>query len=54
MEYLYNRSFNELENVFRTEFKNSKVFETMILEFFENVIEYKFLHQAGLIKEQWL
>ena len=43
MEYLYNRSFTELETIFRSEFKKSKVFEKMILELYENVIEYKFL-----------
>ena len=52
MEYLYNKSFSELERVFRTEFKQSKVFENMILELFENVIEYKFLHQADLIRNE--
>ena len=49
MEYLYKRSFTELEQVFRTDFKQSKIYESMILELYENVIEYKFLHQAGLL-----
>ena len=50
IEYLYLRSFNELEGVFRTEFKESKAFEEMVLELNSNLIEYKFLHKAGIIK----
>jgi hypothetical protein len=50
MEYLYLRSFNELEAVFRTEFKKSKAFEEMVIELNSNMIEYKFLHKAGIIK----
>ena len=51
MEYLYKRSFTELEHVFGTDFKKSKVYEAMVLELYENVIEYKFLHQAGLLNQ---
>ena len=51
MAYLYDRSFNELEKLFRSRFKQSKVFETMIVELYENNIEYKFLTQAGLLKD---
>ena len=50
MKYLYDRSFNELESVFRTEFKDSKAFKDMVLELNQNMIEYKFLHKAGIIK----
>lgn len=50
MEYLYHRSFNELEAVFRREFQQSKAFEEMVLELNQNMIEYKFLHKAGIIK----
>ena len=50
MEYLYQRSINELEVVFRTEFKNSEAFKEMVLELNTNMIEYKFLHKAGIIK----
>ena len=50
MEYLYQRSINELEVVFRTEFKNSDAFKEMVLELNTNMIEYKFLHKAGIIK----
>ncbi len=32
MEYLYLRSFNELETVFREDFRNSIAFEEMVLE----------------------
>ena len=53
MQYLYKRSFTELEHVFRVDFKKSKVYEAMVLELYENVIEYKFLHQAGLL-HQWI
>ena len=50
MEYLYLRSFNELETVFRQDFRNSKAFEEMVLELNQNMIEYKFLHKAGILK----
>ena len=43
MGYLYDRSFNELEKLFRSKFKKSKVFQDMILELYESNIEYKFL-----------
>ena len=43
MEYLYVRSFNELQQIFRQEFKFSKHFENMVIELNENLIEYKFL-----------
>ena len=32
MEYLYERSFNELETVFRSEFKNSQAYRDMVLD----------------------
>ena len=32
MEYLYMRSFNELEAVFRTEFRSSQAFKDMVIE----------------------
>ena len=50
MEYLYLRSFNELETLFRTEFKQSKAFGEMLVELNSNQIEYKFLFKAGIIK----
>ena len=50
MEYLYLRSFNELETVFRLEFRQSRAFEDMVLELNQNMIEYKFLHKAGILK----
>ena len=51
MEYLYLRSFNELETVFRSqEFRESQVFKDLILELNSNMIEYKFLHKAGILK----
>jgi len=50
MDYLYHRSFNELEVVFRRGFKDSKPFQDMVLELNSNMIEYKFLHKAGIIK----
>ena len=49
LDHLYKKSFTELEQVFRTDFKKSVVYEQMILELYENVIEYKFLHHAGLL-----
>ena len=50
MDYLYHRSFNELETVFRMEFRHSEAFKRMVLELNQNMIEYKFLHKAGIIR----
>lgn len=50
MEYLYLRSYNELETVFRTEFRGSQAFKDMVVELNSNIIEYKFLHKAGIIR----
>ena len=51
MEYLYLRSFNELESVFRNnEFRESLAYKDMVLELNSNMIEYKFLHKAGILK----
>ena len=50
MEYLYMRSFNELEAVFRSEFPESQAFKDMVIELNQNMIEFKFLHKAGIIK----
>lgn len=51
MEYLYVRSFNELQQIFRQEFKQSEHFENMVIELNENLIEYKFLQIAGILKD---
>ena len=50
MEYLYQRSYNELETLFRMEFKSSRAFQEMVIELNSNMIEFKFLHRAGIIK----
>ena len=49
MEYLYKRSFEELESVFRIDFKKSPNFNQMVIDLHENLIEYKFLHVANII-----
>ena len=53
MEYLYQRSINELETVFRNEFNQSDAFKEMVVELNSNMIEYKFLHKAGIIQASW-
>ena len=51
MEYLYLRSFNELEAVFLgKDFKQSRAYREMLIELNSNMIEYKFLHKAGILK----
>ena len=51
MEYLYLRSFNELESVFRSkQFRESKAYKDMLIELNSNMVEYKFLHKAGILK----
>ena len=48
MEYLYMRSYNELESLFRNRFQQSEHFKEMVYELHQNVIEYKFLLHAGI------
>jgi len=49
VDYLYWRSFRELESVFKNDFQKSKSFKNMVLLLNQNMIEYKFLRQAGVL-----
>lgn len=46
--YIYQKSYSELENVFQKEFKQSKTFKDMVLLMNQNMVEFKFMRQAGL------
>jgi hypothetical protein len=49
MEYLYWKSYHELERVFKNQFQHSDAFKQMVLDLNQNMIEYKFMRQAGII-----
>lgn len=50
LEYLYWRSYEELELAFNNQFKASGVFKDMVLLLNQNMIEFMFLKQAGVIR----
>lgn len=49
MDYFYWKSFRELEDVFKHEFQKSTSFKNMVLLLNQNMIEYKFMRQAGVL-----
>ena len=50
VDFLYMRSYRELNDVFQKDFQQSESFKKMVLLMNENMIEYRFLTQAGLLK----
>jgi hypothetical protein len=48
MNHIYEKSFDELERLFRKEFQKSTSFKEMVLLMNQNMVEYKFMRQAGL------
>ena len=48
MGFIYQKSYSELETVFKTEFKQSKTYKDMVLLMNQNMVEFKFMRQAGL------
>ena len=52
MHYLYWKSYSELELVFKNKFLKSDTFKKMIISLNENMIEYRFMRQAGLLKDE--
>ena len=51
LEYLYRRSYEELKEVFETTFQVSDTFKEMVIEMNSNMIQYRFMRQAGFIKD---
>ena len=51
VDYLYVRSYKQLNEIFHSEFQQSDAFKKMVLLMNENMIEYRFLTQAGLLKQ---
>ena len=51
VDFLYMRSYRELNDVFQKDFQQSEAFKKMVLLMNENMIEYRFLTQAGLLKQ---
>ena len=50
MEYIYWKSYEELRKVFENEFLKSKTFKDFVLLMNENMVEYRFMRQAGVIR----
>lgn len=50
MYFLYSKSYAELELVFRTEFPKSSSYRDFVLLMNQNMVEYKFMRQAGVIQ----
>jgi hypothetical protein len=50
LEFLYWKAFDKLESVFNDEFKVSNTFKEMMLSLNQNMVEYKFLRQAGVLE----
>ena len=48
IEYLYLRSYQECQALFRDGFETSEAYKNMVLLLHENMIEYKFMRQAGM------
>ena len=46
--FIYRKSYSELESVFHKEFMKSKAFKDMVLLMNQNMVEFKFMRQAGL------
>ena len=46
--FIYQKSYSELETVFKREFRQSKTFKDMVLLMNQNMVEFKFMRQAGL------
>jgi hypothetical protein len=46
--FIYQKSYSELETVFKKEFRQSKTFKDMVLLMNQNMVEFKFMRQAGL------
>lgn len=51
VDHLYITSYNALSDVFHGSFNSSEEFKQMVLVMNQNMIEYRFLSQAGLIKD---
>jgi len=43
-------SFDALEKVYKSEFPSTEDYKELVIRLHDNVIEYSFLSQAGLIK----
>jgi len=46
--FIYQKSYSELDTVFKGEFRKSKTFKDMVLLMNQNMVEFKFMRQAGL------
>ena len=52
IDFLYECAYHELDYVFNNEYQVSNEFKTMVLQTHQTMIEYRFLMQAGLIKDE--
>lgn len=53
IDFLYECAYHELDFVFNNQYQVSNEFKTMVLQTHQTMIEYRFLMQAGLIKDEW-
>lgn len=51
VNFLYSCSYNNLSEVFYSQFIGSNIFNQMVIVMNQNMIEYRFLTQAGLLKD---
>jgi hypothetical protein len=51
LDYLYQRSYMELQKQFREGFRQSIYYSEMEILLNQNMIEYRFMRQAGLLHQ---
>jgi hypothetical protein len=49
IELIYTKSYQVLQQVFTNEFQQSKSFKDMMLLMNQNMVEFQFMKQAGLM-----
>lgn len=49
VELIFSRSYGEMQRIFIGEFQASKSFKQMMLVMNENMVEFQFMRQAGLV-----
>ena len=56
MHYLYKRSYNELHQIYKNEFIHSESCAMLVKQLNENMIEYRFMQEAGLLEtyQNWI
>ena len=50
MDYIYWKAYQELHKVFKNELQKSTSFKNFVLLMNQNMVEYQFMRQAGVIR----